>query len=85
MGHPLANAVGDSSAGECYFWVMTALLGPIGEVIRVHANAMPTDETRRERKKVQFVLAAARTSAVSMPSLAKIAESSFMKAMLKSR
>jgi len=56
--HPLrdvaAHAVVDPAAGEDNLRVIPDLLRLVGEVVRIHADAVATDQTRPKRQEVPF-------------------------------
>ena len=66
--------------------MVAGLLGAVGQIIRIDADAVAADQARAGNSGNSiWSRAAASTSPVSMPSRWKIADSSFMKAMLRSR
>src|SRR5262245_6184145 len=65
--------------------MIARLLRAKGQVIGVDADAVAADEAGVKLMKFHLVAAAESTSPVSMSSWWKTAESSFMKAMLRSR
>src|SRR5260221_8772722 len=49
-----AHAVVDAAAGEDHFRVVAGLLGFVGKVVGIDADAMPADQARAERQEVPF-------------------------------
>ena len=80
-----AHAVVDAPASEDDFGVVADLLGFVGEVVGVDADAVPADQAGAEGRKFHLVPAASRTSRVSRSRVLNRTASSLIRAMLTSR
>jgi hypothetical protein len=85
LGDVLAHAVVDATAGQDDLRVVAQHVGLVGEVVGSTPMQWPPTRPGRKGRKFHLVPAALSTSRVSMPILWKITESSFIRAMLRSR
>ena len=54
LGDVFAHAVVDPASGQDHLRMVAELVGLVGEVIRVDADAMPADQSRPKRQEVPF-------------------------------
>jgi GDP-L-fucose synthase len=69
VGDVGAHAVVDAPAGQDHLGVVADLLRLVGQVVRVHADAVAAHQPGRNGRKFHLVPAASSTSRVSMPEL----------------
>ena len=84
-GHIGAHAVIDTAPCKDHLRVVAHRLGLMGQVVGVHANAVPADETWPEGQEVPLGACGLQHGLVSMPILLKMIANSLTRAMFRSR